>query len=96
MTRINEQEFARLCEGIYEDREKIWKHNPIGAMDETLLWMLLSVLNSYLSLTDIETPCFTGLPTVETYHQAILFVINDRKIDNFDAETYLEKLVKAG
>ena len=96
MTRISEKEFARLCEGIYEDREKIWKHNPIGAMDETLLWMLLSVLNSYLSLTDIETPCFTGLPTVETYHQAILFVINDRKIDNFDAETYLEKLVKAG
>ena len=96
MTRNSEQEFARLCEGIYEDREKIWKHNPIGAMDETLLWMLLSVLNSYLSLSDIETPCFTGLPTVETYHQAILFVINDRKIDNFDAETYLEKLVKAG
>ena len=94
MTRISEQEFARLCEGIYEDREKIWKHNPIGAMNETLLWMLLSVLNSYLSLSDIETPCFTGLPTAETYHQAILFVINDRKIDNFDAETYLEKLVK--
>ena len=90
MTRISEQEFARLCEGIYEDREKIWKHNPIGAMDETLLWMLLSVLNSYLSLTDIETPCFTGLPTVETYHQAILFVVNDRKIDDFDAEKYLK------
>ena len=60
MTKISEKEFARLCEGIYEDREKIWKHNPIGAIDETLLWMLLSVLNSYLSLSEIETPCFTG------------------------------------
>ena len=94
MTKISEKEFARLCEGIYEDREKIWKHNPIGAMDETLLWMLLSVLHSFLSLSEIETPCFTGLPTAETYHQAILFVVNGRKINDFDAEKYLEKLVK--
>jgi hypothetical protein len=94
MTKISEKEFARLCEGIYEDRDKIWKHNPIGSMEETLLWMLLSILISYLSLSEIEMPCFTGLPTAETYHQAILFIVNDRKIDNFDAEKYLEKLVK--
>ena len=94
MTKISEKEFARLCDGIYEDRDAIWKHNPIGSMEETLLWMLLSILISYLSLSDIETPCFTGLPTAQTYHQAILFIINDRKIDDFDTEKYLEKLVK--
>lgn len=92
MTRINEEEFARLCTGIYEDREMIWKHNPIGTHEETLLWMLLSILISYLSLSELETPCFTGMPTAETYRQAILFILNDRKIDDFDPEKYLEKL----
>ncbi len=93
MNKISEKEFAHLCEGIDADRDKIWKHNPIGAMDETLLWMLLSVLISYLSLSEIETPCFTGLPTAETYRDAILFVLKDRKLDDFDANLHLEKLI---
>jgi len=92
MTKISETEFARICAGIYEDRESICRHNPIGAPDETLLWMLLSVLVSYLSLSEIETPCFNGKPTAETYRQAILFVLRDRKAQNFDAEKYLVKL----
>lgn len=93
MTKISEKEFARLCAGIYEDRETIHRHNPIGTLEETLLWMLLSVLISYLSLSEIETPCFTsGKPTAETYRQAILFVLRERKIGDFDAEKYLVKL----
>ena len=93
MTKISEPEFARICEGIYEDRETIRRHNPIGTREETLLWMLLSCLVSYLSLTEIETPCFTGMPTAETYKDAILFVLKDRKKEVFDAETYLDKLI---
>ena len=92
MTKISEKEFARICDGIYEDRESIFRHNPIGARQETLLWMLLSVLVSYLSLSEIETPCFNGKPTAETYRQAILFVLRDRKTEDFDAEEYLVKL----
>ena len=94
MTKITEQEFARICRGIFEDRETIIKHNPIGSDAEILLWMLLSVLISYLSLSEIETPCFTGMPTAETYRQAILFVLNDRQADEFDAELYLDGLIK--
>jgi len=94
MTKINEQEFARICEGIYEDRESVFRHNPIGTREETLLWMLLSCLISYLSLLEIETPCFNGMPTAETYRNAILFVLKDRKIEDFDAEIYLGKLIK--
>ena len=94
MTKINEREFARICEGIYEDREAICKHNPVGTPDETLLWMLLSCLISYLSLTEIETPCFTGAPTADTYRTAILFVLKTRKAEDFDAEAYLDKLIK--
>ena len=92
MSKISEQEFARICDGIYEDRASIYKHNPIGTREETLLWMLLSCLVSYLSVSEIETPCFTGIPTAETYRQAILFVLKDRKVVDFEAEKYLDLL----
>jgi hypothetical protein len=94
MTKISEQEFARICRGIYEDRETIIKHNPIGTREEILFWMLLSILISYLSLSEIETPCFTGMPTAETYRQAISFILKDRKTEGFDAELYLNDLIK--
>jgi hypothetical protein len=94
MAKITEHEFSRICQGIYEDRETIVKHNPVGTREETLLWMLLSILISYLSLSEIETPCFTGMPTAETYRQAIFFILRDRKTEEFDAETYLDDLIK--
>ena len=90
MTKISEAEFIRICDGIYEDRESIIKHNPIGPPDEILLWMLLSCLTSNLTLTDIETPCFNGKPDVETYRNAILFVLQDRKTDDFDVADKLK------
>ena len=92
MTKISEAEFARICRGIYEDRDVICRHNPIGTREETLLWMLLSVLTSYLSLTEIETPCFTGMPTAQTYREAILFVLKNRMSDAFEGEKYLDRL----
>jgi len=92
MNKISEHEFSRICRGIFEDRETIIKHNPLGTREEILLWMLLSILISYLSLSEIETPCFTGMPTAETYRQAILFVLKERKTDDFDAEKYLDKM----
>lgn len=94
MTKISRAEFARICEGIYEDRATICRHNPIGTREEILLWMLLSCLISYLNLKEIETPCFTGKPTAETYRDAILFVLNDRKSEEFKAAEYLDKLTK--
>ena len=93
MTKITEREFARICDGIYADRKLICLHNPIGTPEETLLWMLLSCLNSYLSLSETETPCFTGMPTAETYREAILFVLKNSKTD-FEAEKYLDILTK--
>jgi len=93
MIRISEREFAGICEGIYDDRETICKHNPIGVREEILLWMLLSCLISYLSLAEIETPCFNGKPTAETYRNAILFILANRKVEEFEAEIYLDKIL---
>ena len=92
MVRISETEFARLCEDIATDKESIVKHNPIGTPEEILLWMLLSVLVSYLSLEEIETPCFNGKPNAETYRDAIAFVLEDRKMNEFDEAIYLDKM----
>lgn len=93
MTKISEAEFARICQGIIDDRETITKHNPIGPPDEILLWMLLSCLISYLNLSDIETPCFSGKSDAKMYRDAILFVMKDRVESEFDIDAYLETFI---
>ncbi|HMJ08792.1 MAG TPA: hypothetical protein VK468_07285 [Pyrinomonadaceae bacterium] len=92
---MSESEFERICKGILTDRETIIKHNPIGTRGEILLWMLLNCLSSYLSLTDMETPCFTGIPDAETYAEAIRFVLRNRKTGHFDEDTYITQLLQA-
>lgn len=93
MACLTEAKFAEICDGINKDRAKIIKHNPIGTDDEILLWMLLSVLVSYLSLSEIETPCFTGRPDAKTYRNAVLFILNDRREGGFDVSPYIEKML---
>jgi hypothetical protein len=92
MQTITEAEFDRIVTGIYEDRESIIKHNPIGARDEVLLWMLLSCLVSYLSISELETPCFTGRPDAETYANAIRFILEKRNSESFDVGPYIARL----
>lgn len=94
MTKITEAEFKRIVEGIYKDREIIEKHNPIGTPEEIMLWMLISCLISYLSLTDLEIPCFPGKPDANTYRDAVIFILKDRKLNSFDERSYLAELVK--
>ena len=90
MNQISEKEFARIHSGILEDREAIIRHNPIGTSEEILLWMLLSCLISYLSLNELETPCFTGKPDADTYRDAINFILRGRMAEPFDPADYLD------
>ena len=92
MAQISEKEFEKILRGIKRDRSSILKHNPIGDEQETLLWMLMSVLISYLSIGDQETPCFPGKPTAESYRQAINFILDGRKSPDFDETPYLKEL----
>ena len=89
MVMISEKEFSRIVRGIEKDRDTIIKHNPLGTDEEILLWMLLSVLHSYLSLNEQETPCFSGAPTADVYRDAIAFVLRNRKSEEFDELSYL-------
>jgi len=95
MTKISEKEFARICREIRKDSESIYRHNPVGTREETLLWMLLGVLISYLNLSEMETPCFAGTPTAETYRTAILHVLQAKMETRFAAEKYLDELIEA-
>jgi len=94
MTKISEKEFERICRGINDDRDIIIKHNPIGTEEEILLWMLTSVLHSYLSLNEQETPCFPGTPNADVYREAISFILKDRKTEEFDEAQHLTVLEK--
>ena len=92
MGTISKTEFQRISDGIFDDRESIIKHNPIGTREETLLWMLLSCVVTYLGLGDSETPCFTGRPDAETYREAIRYVVRNHATEDFGVEPWLAKL----
>ena len=92
MQTIKESEFERLVDGILEDRETIILHNPVGTASESLLWMLMSCLISYLNVQESESPCFTGVPNAETYREAIRYILQTRKEPDFDAGPYLDRL----
>ncbi len=90
---LSKTEFEQICEEIRADREKIIEHNPIGTPEEILLWMLLSVLISYLSLDESETPCFTGRPDASTYRDAVRFVLRNRMIEQFDSDAVIDRML---
>ena len=92
MPKISAVEFEKMIDSLIVDRESIIRHNPVGSPDEILLWMLLGSLVVYLSLDEVETPCFTGRPDAATYRQAIEFVLCNRQSDEFDAGSLLDKL----
>lgn len=93
MACISETKFAEICDGIREDRAVIIKHNPIGTDDEVLLWMLLSCLVTFLSLSEQESPCFTGRPDASTYRDAILFVLQGRRENDFDPKPHIDRML---
>lgn len=90
MTKITEKEFVRIVHGIYSDKELICRHNPIGTDEEILLWMTMCCLASYLSLSEMETPCFPSKPDADSYRQAIGFILAGRTEGHFDYLSHLE------
>ena len=90
MVGITEREFQALCDSVLAEREAILRHNPMGTPEETLLWMLLGVLISYLSLDASETPCFPGRTGSGAFRSAILQIVAQKRTEDFDARPYLE------
>lgn len=95
MIKIREENFRQIIDGICEDKDLIIKHNPIGTDEEILLWMLLSTLVSYLSLGDSQMPVIKGKANAVGYRDAIRFVLEDRRVNNFHFEHYLDEICDA-
>jgi hypothetical protein len=93
-TLITEAEFERICIGIRDDRQAIIRHNPVGSEDEILLWMLLGCLTAYLSLSEIETPCFPNRPDSAAYRAAITTVVSRRAAEAFDVGRYIDIMLE--
>ena len=92
--KISEGQLSTICDGIRANRDSIIRHNPMGPDDEVLLWMLLNSLVLYLSLDEMETPCFTGKADAATYRNAISYILEDRRSEDFDIDLYLDKLLE--
>lgn len=92
MNKISEKEFEKICRDILEDRTTIITHNPIGTDEEILLWMLMSVLISFLSLEELEIPCFPGMPNADTYRIAIENILQTRMTPQFDPRPYITQM----
>ncbi|MFN2413361.1 MAG: hypothetical protein ABR535_09975 [Pyrinomonadaceae bacterium] len=91
---INEQQFRTICKDTVRDKAKIIKNNPIGSDDEILLWMLLGILSSFLSLQENEVPRFSGRPDATTYRKAILFILQNRRDTDFDVEPFIDHMLE--
>jgi hypothetical protein len=87
---ITDKEFKRIVDGVFQDREVICRHNPIGTPEEILLWMTMCCLVSYLSIPESESPCFPSKPTADTYRQAIGFILSGKMDGDFDYLKHLE------
>ncbi len=90
--KISEREFAKICSDVANEGDIIYKHNPIGTREETLLWMTMSILISYLSLSEDEVPCFPGKADANTYRQAIEQIVGLRKEEDFSTSNHIEQL----
>lgn len=86
MNKISEQEFAKLCDDVYRDRQQIYSYNPNMSRRDSLEWMILCSLMPLLNIT--------AEPTASTYSEAICEVLENRMTKPFDAMKYLEDLVE--
>jgi hypothetical protein len=94
MTTISEDEFRKLCDDIYLDRERIYSFNPNMSHREALLWMLLGCLLSLLSLSQLEQSSFHTESSTDPYGDAILELLQPRMQPAFDPQMYIAELTR--
>jgi hypothetical protein len=92
MSTITEEEFRKLCDDIYADRQQVYAFNPNVSRREALLWMLLGCLVSLLSIPILEQPGVYGGSSPDPYGDAICEVLQDHTETAFDPRAYLLEL----
>ena len=94
METITEQEFKKLCDDIYRDRDEFFAFNPNVSHREALLWMLLGTLVSLLSVPILEQPSVYGSSNSDPYGTAVIDLVNQRASPAFDPGMYLVELTE--
>ncbi len=92
MDTISEQEFKRLCDDVYRDREEIYRLLPNVSHREALLWMLLGSLVALLSVSVEEQQGVDDHLSPDPYGDAILEILRERTTHVFDPKVYLAEL----
>lgn len=89
---ITEDEFRKLCDRIYEDREGIYPLNPNESHRDALLWMVLGSLVSLLSVPILEQPSTYRPGSRDPYGDAICELLEGRTSPRFDPRECIEEL----
>lgn len=94
MDTVSEQEFKKLCEDVYADRDSIYSYIPVLSEREALLWMLLGCLVGLLSVPEHEQPSAFVEASEDPYADAICELLQGRMQPDFNPNPYLEELSK--
>ncbi len=92
MSKISENEFKQLCDGVYADRRSIYLFNPNVSRREAVLWMLAGCLVSLLDVPMLEQPSVYGGTSADLYADAIKELLQPRMKPIFDPNVYLAEL----
>jgi hypothetical protein len=92
MDTMTEQEFKKLCDDVYAERQDIYELNPNVSRREALLWMLLGSLVSLLSVPVEQQPTLDDATSADPYGDAIIKLLQHRAAPAFDPKIYLAEL----
>jgi hypothetical protein len=89
---ISEEEFRRLCEELYDDREQAYGFNPNAGRADALMWVLLGSLLSLLSVTEEEQSELFDAADADPYGEAVRRLLLKRARPHFDPAPRLADL----
>lgn len=89
--KISEQQFAKLCEDVYLDREQIYAYNPNMNRVDCLEWMVLGCLIAFLSIEISDESDKLETSTEHPYGEIICKLLENRMTKPFDAKFYLNE-----
>ena len=92
MDTISEQEFKRLCDDVYRDREEIYALLPSVSKREALFWMLLGSLVVLLSLPAEAQPEIAEGRSRDPYGEALIELLEKHGAPVFDPKIHLAEL----
>lgn len=90
--KISEQEFTKICEDVYRDREQIYAYIPNINRADCLEWMILGCLITLLNIDETEQAGAFSESSGHPYGDAIKKLLENRMTEPFDVGVHLKQL----